>query len=1253
MLHFAKPENALKRAEELCAVGQRDAALVGMYDVLSSKRHRTWQPAMELVMTRYLELCVEMRRAKAAKDGLIQYRMVCQQVNVGSMETVLRKFMDLADKAATDAFAKAEAITGMNAENLLDIGDLEAEETPESLMMATVGGFADSKKRTDRQVVTPSLKFLWETYRSVLDVLRNNTKLDELYRDTCLRAFGFCQKYKRQVEFRRLCEILRNHIQSQTKVDPKWKDKEPLTPEAMQTHLETRFSQLATAIEMKLWQEAYRTVEDVHAMLAIMPLRPKAKPMATYHAQLAKVFWVAGNTLFHSMSLIRLYNLSKTFATQPSASEMEAHANRAVLAVLATPLDPPVADVNLLEYDLEHEKVKRMASMLSFPTDISRSLLLAELKRCGVLDAASEEVKALHSLTEATFFPLDVCDKARPLIEGLVASPGGACAQYDGALRRLVGVRILQQMERVYLTVKIESVVKAIGVLTWPEIVDLILWAAKRELITLRIDERAGEIRQASAQASAAMSLEVRDTLSKFGAALEAVSARLNLAELKNKKDEKRRQLYTSFQTSLKEEHEKILERRGIIERRKEEAERLATEEEKERTKARKQALAELEADEKSKLDIDRSMRAANKEQKERDEAEAASMRELAEKMAEQRKNMKVTKKKVDEDGKKVETSVDELAKKDKAELMKEQRELVLDERVEFETRLTSMAKRHDHLERARREEERKLLQAAWEKQQESDKKAHEEQSLLLKAQMKENRANDLKEKTRFSRMSEAVATFQDRVLASRRVAHEAVVVQVRHLPHVSTHMPTHVHTHHAHVHGLVSPCGGCVCVPCACFVQWRIESEQRKEEMRLEKERVAAEEREREEMLEAARREAEEEEARRIQEAAEAARKKAEAEEERKRVEEKQRLREKEIEEKRKKEVLEKSVCDLPISPRDLPRISVCSPSHVALHDVRTPCPTSPLVVDVSTTRRRLGSWSAKRSARRPACARGQWMTTRRRRRRRLGRRRPRRRRRPGRRRREMRSGGRGISSGATAAAAARATALLAAAIGGSRSADVAAMAAGAISSAATTAAATSAHPPCVAVASSPVASVATTTVVARAVSSAATIAAARAAATTAGRSVVLGSSHVASAATTTAVALAARVAARAATTAARRSVVVASSPAASAATTARAAARAIAMVARARAASAIALAMATVAVAAAAIPAEPRGAGRRREHRAHCRRPGRSRRCSRRRLARCVAGSREPGAGLTGVFGLGRELGGMHLMVAAAGGP
>ena len=150
---------------------------------------------------------------------------------------------------------------------------------------------------------------------------------------------------------------------------------------------------------------------------------------------------------------------------------MQALASRAVLAALAIPPANPVLDLNLLEYDLEHEKTKRMASMLSFPAASSRVHLLAEIKAKGILAAARPDVLQLHAMLEAAHFPLDLSTQAAPVLAAVTAD--AAFAQYDGAMRRLVGLRMLQQMERVYLTIRIEHVQQAITLLTWREIESL------------------------------------------------------------------------------------------------------------------------------------------------------------------------------------------------------------------------------------------------------------------------------------------------------------------------------------------------------------------------------------------------------------------------------------------------------------------------------------------------------------------------------------------------------------------------------------------------------------------------------------------------------------------------------------------------------------------------------------------------------------------------------------------------------------
>jgi translation initiation factor 3 subunit A len=114
---------------ELMNVGQKQAALQALHDLITSKRYRAWQKTLEKIMFKYVELCVDMKKGRFAKDGLIQYRNVCQQVNVSSLEEVIKYFLQLSSERAEQAQAQAAEVT-------LDIEDLEAEKRPEDLMMS-------------------------------------------------------------------------------------------------------------------------------------------------------------------------------------------------------------------------------------------------------------------------------------------------------------------------------------------------------------------------------------------------------------------------------------------------------------------------------------------------------------------------------------------------------------------------------------------------------------------------------------------------------------------------------------------------------------------------------------------------------------------------------------------------------------------------------------------------------------------------------------------------------------------------------------------------------------------------------------------------------------------------------------------------------------------------------------------------------------------------------------------------------------
>lgn len=277
--------NALRRANELIDVGQKQAAHAVLLETVTSKRTRnTTIAVLEPVMLLFVQLSVELRKGKAAKDGLYNYKNTSQNTNVATIELVFRKFIELAEERVQEAQSKADEVSAeqeSSAEpsagtgnSLSNVGDLEAMETPESILLSTVSG-EQSRDRTDRAIVTPWLKFLWETYRTVLDIFKNNARLEVMYQTTAHQAFQFCHKYARKTEFRRLCELLRNHLQNAAKYSQQVHAINLSDPDTLQRHLDTRFMQLNVAVELELWQEAFKSVEDIHTLLSLSRRSPK------------------------------------------------------------------------------------------------------------------------------------------------------------------------------------------------------------------------------------------------------------------------------------------------------------------------------------------------------------------------------------------------------------------------------------------------------------------------------------------------------------------------------------------------------------------------------------------------------------------------------------------------------------------------------------------------------------------------------------------------------------------------------------------------------------------------------------------------------------------------------------------------------------------------------------------------------------------------------------------------------------------
>ncbi|OLY83569.1 Eukaryotic translation initiation factor 3 subunit A [Smittium mucronatum] len=758
---FQKPELALKRAEELIAVGQHNAALQTLHDVLCNKKPRNHgYQSYDLFLPKFVELCVEQRKGKQLKEGLQQYRNLTQNTSIESFQNMVSLVLKLSEEKVRAAQKQADKLS------VDQIGDLEESETPESILLSVVSS-EQTKDRTDRAVVTPWLKFLWEAYRNLLDLLRNNVRLDKLYQTVSRKAINFCVTYQRKTEFRRLCELLRGHLQAIVKYSNQTYSIDLTDPETMQRYIDTRFNQLNAAAELELWQESYRSIEDLNSLFIQSRRAVKPSALAIYYEKLTRIMFKAGNQLFLAAAWHCYYSLIKDQHKIVGDVEIKRAANNVLLSTLAVPIIRSSSRIMLAEASENKYRTTRLTGLLMLSSAPTRQGLISNISRLNLLRIVDPELRPIYELLEDKFHPLSICKKLTPILRDHVATVPDI-SKYVPLLTNVTLTRLIQQLSQVYSTVRLDILYK-LAEFDEPfsmkpiDIERFVINGARRGEFQLRIDHELKAIVfdvdpfDASRSENSTTPLQsspadlMRNQLSSIAISLSNVQRVICPDYIAEKAAHHSESIVYAKEVS-EIERTSVAARKEYVEFKKRVYdEQLAF---KKKEEARLRQIKIQQDEEKERI---RQQELKLSQERARIEREREKIkREEAKRLAESLKSKSG-----------LDVKIEDLESMDNDKLMQLHVQHMEKEKQDVQTKLKAASRLMDHLERAYRQEERPLLANDYEIQKTQDLENHENSYVAILENSRIKFEHDIAIKNRISRMLDDY-TFTKNLLHSK-----------------------------------------------------------------------------------------------------------------------------------------------------------------------------------------------------------------------------------------------------------------------------------------------------------------------------------------------------------------------------------------------------------------------------------------------------------------------------------------------------
>lgn len=638
-----RPENVLRRAEDLIAIDQSDVALQNLFTFITSKRAKHIEPTNPQlidIFKLFISLAIDKRFSKDIKDALYQYKKMIQGMESKegheNLELLTKYFLTTVNSKLDEAQSKANVAAEVAIEKSVasaaaakkmilthedeeargdeDEDDFEEEGfnfdvSPEDILLSSVTT-DDSTDRSNKEFFLPWLKFVWEAYRTVLELLKNNNRLETAYCHTSLEAFQFCLKYDRKAEFKRLCELLKTHLLSMTKAE--YDDSVNLSnPDTLHKFLDTRFQQLNTAVKLELWKESFKSIEDVHGLMKLTKRAPKPIALINYYNNLAKIFQVSNDYAYSTAARQQLFQL---LIQSPviTPEQLKQNASLYVISALSVAAYESFnnsfsAQSGLTDSEFYRRKNNKLALLLNLNQVPTRESLLNSSAFHTALTLAEPTVVELYKLTEKSFNPLTFHTIVDATLKKLVSED--KYLPFAASLKEIFITKILAKVSTLYDSIKFDFLHKISSYETEAfnydefEFEDLLVSGKYSQLIKceVEIDDAAGVVNFTD-KVYVTPTSKVNSRLFDLEKALSSAIKLINVEESKTAEREVQNRLVAAANEQFEAEKESYIHTAELIQKREAELKALKLKEAEELEKQKNEQSTKHRRDEEERI---------------------------------------------------------------------------------------------------------------------------------------------------------------------------------------------------------------------------------------------------------------------------------------------------------------------------------------------------------------------------------------------------------------------------------------------------------------------------------------------------------------------------------------------------------------------------------------------------------------------------------------------------------------------------